>query len=273
MQIPIFVINLDRSTCRMQEIAGRLALQGLSYERFPAFDGLEIKEEFIAERYPQFMGVFKSGHDAGGLGCYISHVEVSRLILERGLGAACVIEDDAEFDDDFYRFVDAGTSFPHWAEAIKLEAWMKRKFVPCCHIDWMLGRRLAYVPGNNANGAACYIMTKAGAEKMINIVAKVEYGPLDRWVFDYGISTIKSLHVLPYPSRQLRKMSVPSTLSKLNTMPKKKVRKTVKQVIRIRAKRSRDVLAAFLESRKVIGPRMLRFALAKVQSKKIELVA
>ena len=154
MNIPIFIINLDRCPDRMTEIAARLDLQGLSYERFPAYDGREIAEELIATRYPQYLEVFKSGAPLGELGCFISHVEAARLMLERGLTRACIVEDDAEFDSDFHRFVDDKTQFPSWAEAIKLEFLREtevRAVLPCRR---RRGLRLAYVPGNNEPGAA-----------------------------------------------------------------------------------------------------------------------
>lgn len=254
----------------MTEIAARLDLQGLSYERFPAYDGREIAEEFIATRYPQYLEVFKSGAPLGELGCFISHVEAARLMLERGLTRACIVEDDAEFDSDFHRFVDDKTQFPSWAEAIKLESCVKRKFVQCCHVGAAAGRRLAYVPGNNEPGAACYILTKAGAEKVVNVASKLK-DPIDLVIFDHTISSIKSIHVLPYPARQLRKMSMPSAIRASNTLPKKKVRNTMRQVLKIRTRRSREVAKAWAAAWHVIGVRTLLISFAKNQTKELRL--
>lgn len=278
MNIPIFVINLDRSADRMQAMAKRLDAQGLTYERFSGCDASKIEREFLAARYPNFLEPFDRRKSLaepllGGIGCYISHVEASKLILERGLEAACIMEDDAEFDDGFSLFVNAGTKYPRWAEAIKLEARVRRMLVPCCHIGKVAGRKLAYVPGNNTNGAACYIMMKAGAEKMVNIVGKLQYGALDRTVFSYEVSSIKSLHVLPYPARQLRQTSLPSTISADRTMPKKRVRKTMRQVLQIRFAGTKRFINALLQSREVIGARFLRLSLARVQTKRVEVVS
>ncbi len=272
MNIPIFVINLERSADRMRDIAQRLDALGLSYERFPACDGRKVEREFIARNYPSFLESYDEGSEnLPGIGCSVSHIGASKLILERGLDAACIMEDDAEFDDDFPRFVDTGTKYPEWADTIKLEARVNRKLVACCHIGTVAGRQLAYVPGNNTNGAACYIMTKAGARKVADILGNRPYSGWDHTLFEYTTSTVKALHVLPYPARQLRQMSLPGTISPVSTMPKKKVRKTMGQVLKIRVEGTRRFFSALLTASEVIGARAMLLTLSRVQTKELRL--
>ncbi len=212
--------------------------------------------------------------DPGGVGCLMSHIEVCKLIVSRGYDRACVIEDDAELDDDFPIFVDVTTQYPNDIDAIKLEAAMKRKFVLCSHVARVAGRNLVSVPGNNTNGAACYIMTRQGASKFVEATLKAGYVAVDHFMFSYRLSSIKSLHVLPYPARQgavfVSTISQPLAiqLSQPFAAPKKKRRRrTMREVWEIRSRRSKEVFNAFLISRRIIGARMLYLTMARVQTK------
>ena len=311
--IPIFVINLERCPDRMRFIADRFDQLGLTYERFPAFDGSNLDLAFVEQHYPNLLEDARAG--GGGVGGLLSHFEVAKLILSRGLERACVVEDDAEFDTTFPVFVDEKTAYPACADTIKLEAAMRRKFVLCSVVKRVGGRLLAYVPANNAAGAASYILTRQGAQKLVEASQKVRYVGIDHFIFTYELSGMKPLHILPYPSRQSGLF--PSTISTYPTDifatsapkpspvvaqetssgaspvlatptirqkidlfaekigrrldPKRKPwrrRRTMREVIEIRSRRSREVFRAFLNSRRIVGAGMFRLTVASVQSGK-----
>ena len=266
-QIPVFVINLDDSRDRMEAMAERLTNLGLSYERFPAYAGAKLDRDFIERNYPQFLAMFDRKEGLGAIGCFISHVEVSKMLLSRTIDRACIMEDDAEFDADFPKFISEDAGYPEWAEAIKLESSGKRKYVMCSHLERIAGRRLVYVPGNNTNGAACYIMTRRGAEKVANTIAKTEFRGVDHLLFDYRLAKIKSVHVLPYPARQC---GFPSTIN-LTPPAKTKMRKrkTVAEVLRIRFNGSANIFRAFWASKEVIGAKMLNLSISKMQTRPV----
>ena len=120
MNIPVFVINLDRSVQRMEEMRERLDGLGLTYERFRAFDGRALDEQFLAESYANLLPLYKDGALLGQLGCYISHVEVAQLMLSRGIPRACIMEDDVVLDSSIVDFLNPEHCYPDWAGAIKL---------------------------------------------------------------------------------------------------------------------------------------------------------
>lgn len=72
-EIPKFVINLDRRTDRLEHIKSEFNHMGWTFERFPAVDTNSYE------------------------GCALSHVEISKIILEKGLDYAMVFEDDIFF--------------------------------------------------------------------------------------------------------------------------------------------------------------------------------
>lgn len=266
-QLPIFVINMDNSRDRMDAMAKRLADLGLTYERFPAYAGAKIEKEFIERNYPQLLDMFERKEAPGAIGCFISHVELSKMLLARNIDRACILEDDAEFDEDFSKFVAEDAGYPEWAEAIKLESSVKRKYVMCSYVERVAGRRLVCIPGNNTNGSACYIITKRGAEKVADTVARAEFRGVDHLLFDYRLANIKSIHVLPYPARQC---GAASTINLARSVKvKKRKRKTVRQVLDVRLRRTADVFNSFWTSKEVIGAKIINLAIAKVQTKPV----
>ncbi len=90
----IFVINLDRSTKRLNAIDSQLKKLGLSYERVSAVDGAELgnfEENFNTKRFAH-----ESGHRLvpGEAGCSASHLKIWKIIIKRKLEHALILEDD-----------------------------------------------------------------------------------------------------------------------------------------------------------------------------------
>lgn len=70
---------------------------GLAYEIFPAIWGKHLSPEQRAQSYDDKWFVRNEGRSAlpGELGCALSHIAIYRLIKERNLPHALVLEDDA----------------------------------------------------------------------------------------------------------------------------------------------------------------------------------
>ncbi|WP_374355433.1 glycosyltransferase family 25 protein [Limnohabitans sp.] len=98
----IYVINLERSPQRLNEIAQRLATQGLSFERITAIDGKLATPEQQAQLDEQgYQRKHGKTSLPGELGCYLSHVEAIRAFLASGQQHAVILEDDAILEDGF----------------------------------------------------------------------------------------------------------------------------------------------------------------------------
>jgi len=100
-EITIYVINLDRSTERMERIAADLGAVCLPFHRIPAVDGASLLprvEEYDAlsnERH------YLAPLSRGEIACVLSHREVwRRMAGEQGPAAAVVLEDDAKLTAD-----------------------------------------------------------------------------------------------------------------------------------------------------------------------------
>jgi len=75
MKVEAYLINLDGSHERLETASKQLAVQGFSFERFPAFDGrgkaLSEFKEYNDEKSVEVMGRSLISSE---LGCYKSHL-------------------------------------------------------------------------------------------------------------------------------------------------------------------------------------------------------
>ena len=91
----IFVINLNRRTDRLEHMTRQL----LAFERVEAVDGAAVKDPPVN----RFLFWCSKGYGVrpGEIGCALSHQNVYRMICERGIDVACVLEDDVCLCEDF----------------------------------------------------------------------------------------------------------------------------------------------------------------------------
>jgi GR25 family glycosyltransferase involved in LPS biosynthesis len=106
-----FVINLDVQPDRMNSMHRQLTQAQVAYERFPAVKGSEV----LRDAFPISAHCLRFC-TPGMMGCAASHMNVWRLVRERGLDMALVCEDDMiitdpdHFKQNLQRLVDAAPS-------------------------------------------------------------------------------------------------------------------------------------------------------------------
>lgn len=89
MGLTTFFVNLDRHPERLKFIEGQLARAGLVGERISAVDGSKLPPGLV--RFFRLDGSLSDGE----IGCAASHLKIMHLMVERGIPAALVLEDDA----------------------------------------------------------------------------------------------------------------------------------------------------------------------------------
>lgn len=102
-QLPIFVISLADAHHRQSRIASALEAHGLAYEFVPAVDGrngLDPTLEKLIDRRAGARNMRYEMTDAE-FACALSHQSVYRLVCDRKIPAAIVLEDDAEVSAEF----------------------------------------------------------------------------------------------------------------------------------------------------------------------------
>ncbi len=98
---PIFVINLDRSAARLENVTRQFRAAGLDFERIPGVDGRELPDAELARLCPDNSRHFYAPLGRGEIGCYLSHLRVLRIAQERRIGRFVVFEDDFELEPGF----------------------------------------------------------------------------------------------------------------------------------------------------------------------------
>ena len=92
--IPKFCISLKRSTGRRRLMIKEFKKHRISVQLWDAVDGKKVK-------IPELSVKNKYAHAAGIYGCMMSHLEVMRYAVDKGMKAICVFEDDIVLSDDF----------------------------------------------------------------------------------------------------------------------------------------------------------------------------
>ena len=119
----IYVINLERNPERLAFIQAQLGALGLGFERVEACDGRALTAEEKARQFSRVRSfiAMKKKMSAAEIGCAISHTRVYRKMIEDGVDAALILEDDVRLEDGFVKALERVEKF---LEAGKAQAFV-----------------------------------------------------------------------------------------------------------------------------------------------------
>jgi glycosyl transferase, family 25 len=111
--IPLFVISLPGSP-RLDSLKERLIMFNIAFEKIEAIDGRLIEKNELPALYDENRALKKLGRPMtrGEIGNALSHRKVWRIIVERNLPAALVLEEDAIIDQSFCSFLQILNEIP-----------------------------------------------------------------------------------------------------------------------------------------------------------------
>jgi len=97
MKFKVYIINLDSSVDRWEQISSQCDQLGIEYERVSAVRGSELTKQEKAEVYDLSTNLAKYDKrlNDGEIGCYLSHIKCWKKIVEEELDFALILEDDA----------------------------------------------------------------------------------------------------------------------------------------------------------------------------------
>jgi glycosyl transferase family 25 len=195
-QVPILIINMDRSTDRLQQISNRLEKLELSFERVPAISGSTLTN-FEKNRVNPKRSWLQLYDD--DIGCYLSHLKAIRIVADRELQRAIILEDDAAFDDDFPVWARFDCPLPDDADILKLEGFgaMDTLKIPVLNCN----NRVIQFSYKSTGGAAAYLITLEGARKALKAL-DVMRGEIDYDLTAYWRTGLVVYDVSPFPARQ-----------------------------------------------------------------------
>ena len=121
--LPILLINLDRAPERLARLEERLGARGLAFERVAAVDARTLSRAEI-ERHVEGIGHW-GWMTPGEIACFLSHRKCWRLIVERELPYAVVLEDDVVPGRLAGEILAGGDWIPADTDLVKLETDLK----------------------------------------------------------------------------------------------------------------------------------------------------
>ncbi|MBS0238117.1 MAG: glycosyltransferase family 25 protein [Proteobacteria bacterium] len=190
--IPIFLINLDRSPDRLAFMTSQANSIGFNFERLKGVEGCAVPE-WLANDFEGATTI-----TAGQIGCYASHLVAAKTIVDRNLPYAVILEDDATLSPDF---LECAANAPKaingpW-DYIHLSAKPKRSVISVAPVKNRLLVRFTYLPFN----LAAYVLSNSGARKMLAPGPRTRPVDIDVWYGWERNLVIYGVH--PAPAKQM----------------------------------------------------------------------
>ena len=180
----VFVINLDRETARMAEMARQCEEHGIPFKRVPAIDGRKVSPRVRSQMATPFCQRFCT---PSMIGCALSHMQVWRAVLRAGYERVLVLEDDAVLVPDFKdRLSRALTDVPPDFDVLicgcmflcrkdrKYSAMhaLVKPFVPSPLRDDKRTWGSVFVP-EFFGGTHCYVVSNQGCRNLFSVIPRV----------------------------------------------------------------------------------------------------
>jgi glycosyl transferase family 25 len=233
--VKIFVINLERSEERRMVIESKLTALDLSFEIFPAVDGANIPDEVMQQVHQngrKFREMYGQDMGRGEAGAAFSHRGVYKKILQQGLPAAIVLEDDVEFDDRLKHIVYKP------AKVEKILHVFDLVLLGYCRddLDYLKPADCSYwgrkkldniidvgIPVHWYWAAIGYLISREGAKKLLatedRIFMQADYLTANSPFYNVKLGTIKKPVVWPGPLNELSTIRLSSNHPGENKTP------------------------------------------------------
>ena len=189
LQLPVYVINLDRRPDRLETITRNLELLEISFERVAAIDGRCIE--------------YDSPLTKGEAACAMSHFAALRMFLDTDHDAAMIMEDDITMSPDIKSLL-AGTDWCPPLTCLSRGCLFKldnpgekrrKRIMGRVHGQTPTGRTLHPVMLRQT-GAGAYLLNRAAAMRILEEGWPLTL-PFDRILFDLRLSeTARALRPL-----------------------------------------------------------------------------
>ncbi|MBR7651417.1 glycosyltransferase family 25 protein [Brucella oryzae] len=186
------VINLDRSTDRLKEIAEEFERVDVRFIRLSAVDGRALSPEDM-ERLTPATSLWPHAITPSELGCYLSHRKCLEIIANGKEEYGAVFEDDVSFSPHIGRLLKDESWIPPSADLVKLETTSKTvlvgKLSEIADTHIRIGRLLSI---HLCTGG--YIISRSAAQKVLSLMEQVLV-PIDNLIFDPNYDCFHSLKI------------------------------------------------------------------------------
>lgn len=203
-----YLINLDRSSERLEAAIQHFSQIGLTFQRIVAIDA---SREDIAS-FPLDRAAFQRTHGRstirpGEIGCYFSHLKALRTFIDSGREFGIVFEDDAFPDSQLPEVLQALFQWADDWDMVTLFHFHRGGPVALRRTDnFSLAVHLGHI-----SSAAAYLINKKAAHKLIQHL-DVMRACIDHSLYESWRHGLKLRSVLPMPV-QLTEQAHESTIN------------------------------------------------------------
>ncbi|MDP0561837.1 MAG: glycosyltransferase family 25 protein [Candidatus Endonucleobacter sp. (ex Gigantidas childressi)] len=181
IEIPAFVICLEREVDRRQRIKDHLNSLKVAFSFFNSVDGRTLSAEEKRKYYSESLSVKTRGRilAAGEIGCYLSHSKIWQHIIETGINKALIIESDAVFTDESIQTINKIDKDLFEWELIML---YYRECYPAFKGRYNITPQTKLVKfSNKTSCATAYLVTSDGAKRLLDKAYPIQM-PVDDYM-------------------------------------------------------------------------------------------
>ena len=191
-RLQTFVINLERSPDRLRAIRERLARVGLPWLRVAAVDGSTLD---LSRTTGVDIAGYRRNHgkqlNAAEVGCYLSHLRAMRAFLAGPWQWALVLEDDADFPDDFQDLLRRLVAIGDQWDIVKLSSFHSGTPV---RIEDLSERYALAVPLSRLMNSNSVLLNRHAAQVLVEKLMPMQL-PYDHaleraWLFGLRLRTV-----------------------------------------------------------------------------------
>lgn len=175
-----YLINLDRSTDRLEVMKDRLAEIGVKVERVPGVDGAQIDNSSLSIGVPN--PSYPRSLTSGEIGCFLSHRKCWEKLIESGDDWALILEDDCIFYPSASRYLTSIDWVPEGCQLVHYYYTNKAKVYTDKQIDLPDGNHLFRAKDSLPVGAYAYCISKEAAQIALELSQTI-LEPVDNFLF------------------------------------------------------------------------------------------
>ena len=188
--LPIYVISLKASKSRRRAMTGRMAGLGLEFSFIDGVIGKDIpadqKKGLLSDKRRFLLGAPLSN---GALGCLMSHRRAWEQVLDTGVDAAIILEDDADMAPEALDVLPRIAALKGRFDLINLHHTSGRPLVDAARIS---PTHMLSVTRYVSIGAVGYVVSRSAAEKLLGVsvpgIFEVDV-LMNRW-WEHGVKTL-----------------------------------------------------------------------------------
>ncbi|NTJ08253.1 glycosyltransferase family 25 protein [Rhizobium lusitanum] len=233
-----FIIHLDRARDRMPQVESLAAKLPVPSEIIEAVDGSALTDAEIERVYRRRLHkpYYPFALSIGEIACFLSHRKAWTAIVEQGIDAGLIFEDDVDIDDSFHAAFAAAKACLKPRAFVRFPFRMGKEHGKCILSQ---GQTSVIQPDRIGLGMVAQLVSRDAAIRLLSATTHFDR-PVDTTVQMSWFTQISPLAVLPGGVHEISSQLGGSTIKSRKTLMERLSREVLRPLYRARiALRSR----------------------------------